>query len=131
MLLTRLLNACHHFPGFVYTGARLRASINTIEVDVRPRQGSKARCSGCHEPGSGYDQMPQRAIGLAHRFDQAIPGCSYPVVAFVVVHRLAAFRTTVTRPCQSFRARAQTTGIGEIRPVWRIAERYGYARVGL
>ena len=62
MLLTRLLNACHHFPGFVYTGARLRASINTIDIDVRPRQGSKARCSGCHEPGSGYDLMPQRGF---------------------------------------------------------------------
>ena len=30
MLLTRLLNACHHFPGFVFAGAQLRASINTI-----------------------------------------------------------------------------------------------------
>jgi transposase len=62
MLLTRLLNACHHFPGFVYAGARLRAAIHTIEVDVRPRHGSKARCSGCHQPASGYDQMPQRGF---------------------------------------------------------------------
>ena len=62
MLLTRLLNACHHFPGFVYTGAQLRTATNTIEVDVRPRQGSKARCSGCHRPASGYDQMPQRGF---------------------------------------------------------------------
>jgi transposase len=62
MLLTRLLNACHHFPGFVYTGARLCADANRIEIDVRPRQGSKARCSGCHEPASGYDQLPQRGF---------------------------------------------------------------------
>ena len=26
MLLTRLLNACHHFLGFVYAGARLCAA---------------------------------------------------------------------------------------------------------
>jgi transposase len=62
MLLTRLLNACHHFPGFVYTGARLCADANRIEIDVRPRQGSKARCSGCHQTASGYDQMPQRGF---------------------------------------------------------------------
>jgi len=50
MLLTRLLNACHHFPGFVYEGARLRQDRNLIEVNVRPRQGSKPRCSGCQRP---------------------------------------------------------------------------------
>ena len=60
MLLIRLLNACHHCPGFVYVGARLCAAIKTIEVDVRPRQHSKACCSGCHKPASGYDQLPQR-----------------------------------------------------------------------
>jgi len=38
MLLTRLLNACHHFPGFVYEGARLDEAAKTIEIDVRPRR---------------------------------------------------------------------------------------------
>ena len=60
MLLTRLLNACHHFPGFVYGTARLCMHSNTIEIDVRPRKGSRACCSGCHQPASGYDQLPQR-----------------------------------------------------------------------
>ena len=60
MLLTRLLNACHHFPGFVYAAARLCKAANTIEIDVRPRTGSKPCCSGCHKPASGYDQLPQR-----------------------------------------------------------------------
>ena len=60
MLLTRLLNACHHFPGFVYTAARLCKATNVIEIDVRPRTGSKPCCSGCQQPGSGYDQLPQR-----------------------------------------------------------------------
>lgn len=57
MLLTRLLNACHHFPGFVYAGARLCETSSSIEIDVRPRQGSKPRCSGCGQPASGYDHL--------------------------------------------------------------------------
>ena len=60
MLLTRLLNACHHFPGFVYAGARLIEARKTIEIEVRPRVGSPARCSGCEKPARGYDQLPQR-----------------------------------------------------------------------
>ena len=60
MLLTRLLNACHHFTGFVYAAARLCQTTNTIEVDVRPRTGSKPCCSGCHKPASGYDTLPRR-----------------------------------------------------------------------
>lgn len=31
MLLTRLLNACHRFPGFVYESARLDETTKTIE----------------------------------------------------------------------------------------------------
>ena len=60
MLLTRLLNACHHFPGFVYEAAHLREASQTIEVDVRPRRGSRPRCSGCGRRCSGYDQLPKR-----------------------------------------------------------------------
>jgi transposase len=60
MLLTRLLNACHHFPGFVYGTARLCTHSNTIEIEVRARKGSRACCSGCHKPARGYDQLPQR-----------------------------------------------------------------------
>ena len=47
MLLTRLLNACHHHPGFVYERARLCERSRTIEVSVRPRHGTKPVCSGC------------------------------------------------------------------------------------
>ena len=59
MLVTRVLNACHHFPGFVYTGARLIEAHNTIEIEVRPRTGSKAICSGCAKSAPGYDHTPQ------------------------------------------------------------------------
>lgn len=60
MLLTRLLNACHRFPGFVYEGARLDESTKTIEIDVRPRRGSKPVCSGCGQPARGYDTLSER-----------------------------------------------------------------------
>ena len=38
MLLARLLNACHHFPGFVYAAVRLIEATSTIEVDVRSEE---------------------------------------------------------------------------------------------
>ena len=60
MLLTRLLNACHHFPGFVYDHARLDHTTQVIEVEVRPRRGSKPRCSGCSQPAAGYDHLSER-----------------------------------------------------------------------
>ena len=60
MLLTRLLNACHRFPGFVYEGARLDETTKTIEIDVRPRRGSKPICSGCSKPARGYDTLSER-----------------------------------------------------------------------
>ena len=62
MLLTRLLNACHRFPGFVYERARLDETTKTIEVQVRPRRGCKPRCSGCSQSGSGYDLLPERGF---------------------------------------------------------------------
>jgi transposase len=60
MLLIRLLNACYHFPGFVYAAARLIKTIATIEIDVRPRRGSKPRCSCCGKFAAGYDVLPMR-----------------------------------------------------------------------
>ena len=59
-MLTRLLNACHHFPGFVYATARLIEASSTIEIDVRPRRGSKPRCSCCGKTAAGYDVLPVR-----------------------------------------------------------------------
>ena len=59
-MFARLLNACHHFPGFVYAAVRLIQATNTIEVDVRPRRGSRPRCSCCGNKASGYDVLPVR-----------------------------------------------------------------------
>jgi len=81
MLLTRLLNACHHFPGFVYHEARLCQDSNTIEVALRPRRGSKPRCSGCGKPAPGYDQLAVR------RFE-FIPIWGFAVVLLYAMRRV-------------------------------------------
>lgn len=60
MRLICLLNHCQHFPGFVYDRARLCPDSGRIEIDVRPRLGSKPVCSGCHQRGTAYDQLSLR-----------------------------------------------------------------------
>src|SRR5207248_10462981 len=53
-------NRCHRFPGFVYQQARFSSDHQSIEIAVRPRKGSKAVCSRCHQPAPGYDQLAER-----------------------------------------------------------------------
>ena len=60
MELITILNRCHHFRGFVYHHSRFTADRNSIEISVRPRQGSAAICSRCHHSAPGYDQLPER-----------------------------------------------------------------------
>jgi transposase len=60
MRLITLLNHCEHFAEFVYVKARLCASSQTIEIDVRPRRGSRPVCSGCHRRAAAYDQLSLR-----------------------------------------------------------------------
>jgi transposase len=58
--LITILNRCHRFPGFVYHQAEFSSDYKSIQIAVRPRKGSQAVCSRCHEPAPGYDQLPQR-----------------------------------------------------------------------
>ena len=58
MLLTRVLNQCQHFPGFVYEPARFTGNGRSILIPIRPRKRSRAICSGCHRPAAGYGQSP-------------------------------------------------------------------------
>jgi transposase len=58
--LITILNRCHRFPGFVYHQARFSSDHRSIEIAVRPRKGSAAICSRCHQPAPGYDQLPER-----------------------------------------------------------------------
>jgi transposase len=58
--LITILNRCHRFPGFVYQQARFSSDHKCIEIAVRPRKGSGAVCSRCHQPAPGYDQLSER-----------------------------------------------------------------------
>jgi transposase len=58
--LITILNRCHHFKGFVYQHARFSSDHKSIEIAMRPRSGSAAVCSGCHQPAAGYDQLVER-----------------------------------------------------------------------
>ncbi len=58
--LITILNRCHRFPGFVYQRASFSADRKSIEIAVRPRKGSRAICSRCHQSAAGYDQLSER-----------------------------------------------------------------------
>ena len=58
--LITILNRCHHFRGFVYQHARFASDNKSIEIDLRPRKGTAAICSRCHQPAPGYDQLAER-----------------------------------------------------------------------
>jgi transposase len=53
-------HCCLHQRGFVYRHTRYGPGKKSIEVEVRPRQGSAMVCSGCHTPAPGYDHLPER-----------------------------------------------------------------------
>jgi hypothetical protein len=69
MRLIPLLNQCHPVQGFVYTGARFSPDRTTIDVHVRPRRGSAARCSGCQQVAPGYDQLAERRFAFIPVWD--------------------------------------------------------------
>jgi hypothetical protein len=85
--LITILNRCHRFPGFVYHQARFSSDHKSIEIAVRPRKSSAAICSGCHQPASGYDRLPER------RFE------FIPFRGFLVF-LLYSMRRVDCRPCQ-------------------------------
>jgi transposase len=60
MELITILNHCHRHRGFVYQHARFGPGKKSIKVDIRPREGSAAICSGCHQPAPDYDHLPER-----------------------------------------------------------------------
>jgi len=60
MELLTILNHCYRQRGFVYRDARFSPDQRKLEVDVRPRAGSAAVCSRCHQHAPGYDHLPER-----------------------------------------------------------------------
>ena len=98
--LITILNRCHRFRGFVYHQARFSSDHKSIEIAVRPRKGSKAVCSGCHEAGPGYDQLPER------RFE-FIPFWGF------LVFLLYSMRRVDCRRCQAVRVEEVPWGDGK------------------
>src|ERR1700726_4352439 len=79
--LITILNRCHRFPGFVYRQARFSSDHKSIEIAVRPRKGSAAVCSRCHQSAPGYDHLPER------RFE-FIPFWGFPVFLLYSMRRV-------------------------------------------
>lgn len=62
MQVKTVLNRVHKIKGFVYEQVRFVG--DAIEVDVRPRRGSRPFCSGCGRRGSTYDRLATRRFSF-------------------------------------------------------------------
>jgi len=62
MRVKSILNQVEKYKDFVYERVRWRgeAGGRALEVEVRARAHRPGRCSGCGEPGPGYDTLPAR-----------------------------------------------------------------------
>jgi len=63
MLLKTILNAIEPHKGFVFGSVRWRerdGAAKSLEIDIRPRTGSKPICSGCGRKCPGYDRLDER-----------------------------------------------------------------------
>ena len=62
MQVKSILNRIQLHHGFVYTSIRLieKAERLLLEVEIRPRKGSRPICSGCGNTAPGYDTLPVR-----------------------------------------------------------------------
>jgi len=60
MLVKTILNRIEKHPSFVYHEVRFRDDEQRIEIEVRPRRGARAVCSGCSRRRSTYDTLAER-----------------------------------------------------------------------
>jgi transposase len=89
MQLKTILNRVQKHRAFVYGEARLvQRGRLALEVEVRPRANSRAKCSGCGRPGPGYDTLPTR------RFE-FVPLWGMPVFFLYAMRRVACARCDV------------------------------------
>lgn len=94
MQLKILLNSVEKHKGFVYKSIDWGSfgGRRCIDVEVRPRAGSKAICSGCGERHAGYDRLPERRFwyvplwGIAVFFLYAMRRVNCPNCGIVVEH---------------------------------------------
>ena len=89
MQLKTILNRVQKHPSFVYQTVRLvEHPRQSIEVRVRPRAGTRAKCSQCRRRAPGYDTLPVR------RFD-FVPLWHIPVVFLYAMRRVSCPRCGV------------------------------------
>ena len=62
MLVKTILNRVQTQRGFVYGAIRLgqERGVLVIEAEIRPRANGRLTCSGCEQPGPGYDTLAPR-----------------------------------------------------------------------
>jgi transposase len=62
MQLKTILNRIEHFKSFVYGKVQWAEGTTrpTLEVTLHARKNGRAICSGCGQPGPGYDRLPER-----------------------------------------------------------------------
>jgi transposase len=62
MLLQTILNRVQKQPGFVYGAIRFVPVRDRpgLEIELRGRRNRRPRCSGCQQPGPGYDTLAPR-----------------------------------------------------------------------
>lgn len=90
MLIKTLLNHVEKHKSFVYKDVRLVTGDGRerIEVDIEPRSNGAALCSGCGQPGAGYDRLETR------RFDY-VPLWGIAVVFLYAMRRVSCPRCGV------------------------------------
>ena len=123
--LITILNRCHRFPGFVYQQACFSSDHKSIEIAVRPRKGSTAICSRCHQPAPGYDQLAERRFEFIPFWGFLVfllytmrrVDCRRCEAVFVAVRprssgRCSLSRATMRFPCASSSASRTTSGSG-------------------
>jgi len=87
MRVKTVLNRVHPIKGFVYEQDRFVG--NHIEVEVRPRRGSRPVCSGCGRAGPGYDVLGKRPFHF-------VPLWAIAVVLVYAMRRVDCPRCGVT-----------------------------------
>lgn len=74
MHIQRILNRLQKHSGFAYGAARLVETPErpTLEVDIVPHARSRPRCSGCGNPGPGYDTLELRYFEFVPLFGMRV-----------------------------------------------------------
>lgn len=91
MLVKTILNHCQRFKHFVYGKVRFvtQAGCDRLEVEVKPRKGSAAICSCCHQAAPCYD-----CADKPRRFE-FVPLWGYAVSLVYVMRRVECPRCGV------------------------------------